>query len=81
MKKNALHALFVSLAMPLTVAVLSALGESRIDVYLSLFTLEYFVANALFSPRRKVPDFLGAALLALFIYFVTLRVVEVLYGG
>jgi len=81
LKRNVRYVAFLAVAMPLTVAVLSALGEQRIDVYLSLFTLEYFVANALFSPRRRTRDYLGIILLVIFTYFVAMRVMEVLYGG
>lgn len=62
----------------LTVPVFAALGEVRLDVYFSMFTLEYFIAYALFRPRRRFRDLIGPALFIIFIYIVALRVLEVL---
>ena len=80
MKKDFFFIAFLAFLMPLTVSVLSGLNEGRIDVYLSLFTLEYFIGVAVFRPRRRVFDFLGIALFILFIYFVTIRVMSIIYG-
>ncbi|MEM1546675.1 MAG: hypothetical protein QXY40_08340 [Candidatus Methanomethylicia archaeon] len=40
----------------ITVPSLTALGEYRIDVYISMFTLEYFVALSILRPRRRFKD-------------------------
>jgi hypothetical protein len=59
---------------------LAALKENRLDVYLSLFVLAYFVTEALFRPRHRTFNFLALVLLILFIIIVSLRVMEVLFG-
>jgi membrane protein implicated in regulation of membrane protease activity len=48
------------------------------DVYLSMFTLIYFAATAVYRPRRRTWDFLAFALLAVFTYIVAVRVLEIL---
>jgi len=67
-----------------TIIILELLGEGRLDVYLSLLTLEYLVSLALYSPfpssTQKALNLLGALLFAVFLYFVTLRVLEILVG-
>ena len=78
MDRNHLFNVLLSAMVFSTVAVLSALGEGRLDLYVSLFTLEYYVCSALLSPRRRAFDFLGAALLAAFATAVALRVAELL---
>jgi hypothetical protein len=60
------------------VSALAALNESRLDVYVSVFTLIYFAATAVFRPRRRTRDFLALALLAAFTYVVAVRVLEIL---
>ena len=82
MDRRGLMALTLSTLIVVTVASLSALGESRLDVYLSLFTLEYLVALALFSPfnprSQRALNAMGAVLFIVFCYFVAMRVMEVL---
>ena len=62
----------------ITVPILAALGESRLDAYISLFVLEYFVALALLRPRRRTWDFLAVILVAVFFVIVGFRVAETL---
>ena len=82
MDRRGLMALTLSTLIMATVASLSALGEPRLDVYMSLFTLEYLVALALFSPfnprSQRALNAMGAALFIAFCYFVAMRVLEVL---
>jgi len=74
----------LALLFTLTVAALSALGECRLDVYVSLFTLEYLVVLTLHSPlpspTQRVLNALAAVLFACFIYIVAVRVLEILVG-
>jgi len=79
--KNAAFNLVLGLMMFATVPVLAALGETRLDLYVSLFTLEYFVATALLRPRRRFRDPIAPALLAVFLVIVARRVVEILAGS
>lgn len=63
-----------------TVVSLAALGEARLEVYVSLFTVEYFACSALFRPRRKISsDVIGATLFLVFCYIVALKVWEILF--
>lgn len=67
-----------------TIVILSTLGENRLDVYISLFILEYFVAIALNTPlKRRVNQYLNLISIILFSVFsliVAARVIEILYG-
>ncbi len=62
-----------------TVTILSALGEARLDVYLSLFTVCYFASSALYQPRRRTVDFVGGALFMVFCVIVLRKILEILY--
>ena len=57
---------------------LSALGEERLDVYVSLFTVCHFVATALFQPRRRFFDVVGGALFIIFCIIVLRKVLEII---
>jgi len=65
-----------------TVFALSLLSEERIDVYMALFAVEFFVASELTSPltstqqRRK--NIVGVIMLVIFVGIVVERVLEIL---
>ena len=65
-----------------TVITLSLLGVDRIDVYVALFAIEFFVASELTSPFR--PDesrrrtLMGILLLTIFTAIVIERILEIL---
>ncbi|MEZ0345664.1 MAG: hypothetical protein ABWK01_03860 [Infirmifilum sp.] len=61
-----------------TVTVLSSLGEKRIDVYISMLTLEYTVLYATLKPKRGRGDILLAILVFVFLVFALMRILEVL---
>ena len=61
-----------------TVVALSALKEVRLDVYLSLFTVDYLVASAIFRPRRHILDVVGISLFSIFCIIVAEKVAEIL---
>ncbi|MCC6051907.1 MAG: hypothetical protein LM585_01545 [Fervidicoccaceae archaeon] len=63
----------------LIVMGLGFLGESRLDAYLSLLTLWYFVLYLIIRPPRRTYDLLGLGLLAMFFYFVTLRILSIIF--
>lgn len=79
MDRHALHLITLTLLITLAVSSLAALNENRLDVYLSIFTLAYFVSTAIFRPKRRTLDFLALILLAIFSYIVAIRVLEVLF--
>ena len=78
MDKQKQYLVSLGLLMYSTVVVLAALGESRLDVYVSLFTVEYFASSALFQPRRKFLDIVGGVLFLVFCFIVALKVWEII---
>mgnify|MGYP000253421049 CR=1 FL=1 len=78
MNKNLMSNLVLGALIFLTVAILGGLGEIRLDAYLSMFTLEYFIVLAVLRPRRRTKDFLAFVLLAIFFIIVGVRVAEIL---
>lgn len=75
----------LTLAYMLTTVIFSALGESHLDLYTSLYILEYFILTLLHSPfnpkAQKIIDITGYALFAVFMIIVTMKVLEILYGA
>lgn len=58
---------------------LSALRETRLEVYVSIFTVCYFAASALYRPRRRWLDVVGGGLFLAFCVIVALKVAEILF--
>ena len=79
------YLILLTVAFALTTVSLSAYGENRLDLYVSLYILEYFVLTLLhspFNPRvRKFLDAVGYALFAIFIIIVASKVMEILLGA
>jgi hypothetical protein len=65
-----------------TVVILSLLGVDRIDVYVALFAIEFFVGSELTSPFRPTEShrrtLIGIILLTIFTGIVIERIVEIL---
>ena len=80
MDKNRGYLLFLGFALVATQLLLALLGENRLEVYVSLFTVDYFAASALYRPRLRRFDYLGAALFTVFCITVALKVWEILVG-
>jgi len=78
MNKNYLANTIFTVMIMLTSSIFWILGETRVDAYFSMYTLEYFVVKALLNPRRLYKDFLAFVLLAIFAVIVGYRVYEVL---
>jgi len=76
--RNRLHLIFLASLITVATSVLAALGENRLDAYVSVFTLIYFALTAVFRPRRRTLDFLALMLLAAFSYIVAVKILEVL---
>jgi hypothetical protein len=68
----------------LTTVALSTYGPSGLDLYVSLYILEYFVLTLLHSPfnprAQKIIDITGSILFGTFVIIVTLKVLEILTG-
>lgn len=62
----------------LTVVALAALREPRLELYVSLFTVGYFVISAVFRPRRRWVDMVGIILFIVFSLIVAFMVAEIL---
>lgn len=73
---NTLLALLVTVSS----SWLYAVGEARFDVYISMYTLSYLVLKTVLRPRTVSRDYLGIGLFIVFLYFVSVRVYEVLIG-
>ena len=84
MEPEARLILLMGVMFAATVVVFSALGEERLDLYVSMFALEYFISIALHGPfKPKVGlymNVIGYFLLAVFSLIVAARVIEILYG-
>ena len=67
-----------------TIVIFTALGEKRLDVYISLFILEYFIVLALHSPLKEGVrlhfNIISIVLFIIFSLIVAARVIEILYG-
>ncbi len=73
-----MYILTLTIAVLSIVVLLAALKETKLDVYLSLYTVCYFVTSAIFRPRRRIGDIVGGSLFAVFCVIVGFRVVEIL---
>lgn len=74
MDRQNLYLITLTLLNTIAVASLTALGEYRLDVYVSIYTLIYFTLTAIFRPRKRVWDFLSVILLIVFTYIVVMRI-------
>jgi len=85
MKRFDMYFLLFSFLLSLFNSVLVLLGENRIDVYISISILIYFVALAIFGfeplTEMKSIKILSIFLFIIFIVIVGLRVYEILYPG
>lgn len=79
------YVILLTLAYMLTTATLSAYSEKRLDLYVSLYIVEYFILTLLHSPlnpkAKKIIDITGYALFTVFIIIVAMKVIEILYGA
>ena len=78
MDKQKQYLIILCILLMSTVVSLSALGEPRLDVYISLFTVCYFAATALFQPRKRYFDFVGGSLFVIFCFIVIQKVLEII---
>jgi len=68
----------------LTTVALSAYGPSGLDLYVSLYIVEYFILTLLHSPfnprAQKIISITSYVLFAVFLIIVALKVLEILIG-
>ncbi len=79
MDKHKIYIFTLTLTVLSIVVLLAALKETKLDVYLSIYTVCYFFTSALFRPRRRIGDIVGGGLFAVFCVIVGFRVVEILF--
>jgi hypothetical protein len=59
--------------------VFTFLNTTDIGIFVSSYTIEYFALRLILNPKMRLKvDVLGLVLLALFVYFVALRVAGIL---
>lgn len=67
-----------------TTFALSFYAASTLDLFVSLFIIEYFILTLLHSPfsarTQKVVNMIGYALFSVFILIVALKVLQILVG-
>jgi hypothetical protein len=70
--------LYAGLAMiPFT--TFAFLNTTDLGIYVSAYTIEYFALRLIMNPKTRLRvDVLGLFLLALFVYFVAVRVANIL---
>ncbi len=78
MDKQKKYVLSLYILMGLTVISLSALSETRLEVFFSLFTVSYFASTAIFQPRKKNMDYVGGFLFILFCYIVAMKIWDII---
>ena len=78
------YLLALTLFVLVTTILLTLKNEDRLDIFFSVFMIEYLVVTmifAYFNPRaRRLNGFLGGILLLVFLAMVTLKAVEILIG-
>ena len=78
MDKQKKYVITLYLLMACIVVSLSALNETRLEVFISLFTVAYFASTALYQPRKKGFDFVGAGLFLVFCFIVIQKIMEII---
>ncbi len=78
MERDHIANIILTIMMLTTFSTLYSLGEGRVDAYISMYTLEYFIIKALLKPRRITRDYLAIALFIAFTIIVAIRVMQVL---
>jgi len=59
--------------------VFTFLNTTDLGIFVSAYTIEYFALRLVMNPKLRLKvDVLGLVLLALFVYFVALRVASIL---
>jgi hypothetical protein len=84
MRLNERYIFSMAVAYALTTAIMAAFNEDRLDLYLSVYIIEYFILTLLHSPLKpkagRILDSTGYALFVVFVIIVSLKVWEILFG-
>jgi hypothetical protein len=80
MENQSTYILNLSFLLLIPTIILSALQESNFGVYFSFYVISYLTTSLIYRPRRRIFDFVGVALLVIWVfalvYTVTFRVVQ-----
>ena len=85
MDRHILFVLLLAVFFLFTVVIFATIGEGRLDVCISVFTIEYLVLVEILRPRRRFMTALGLdpvalGLVVIFGFIVTRKVLEILVG-
>ncbi len=76
------YLLSLTLTYSLSIFVLSFYTGATLDIYISVFIIEYFVVTLVHSPlepkTRKITNFIGYTLFAVFVLIVAIKVLAIL---
>ena len=79
------YILSVAVAFSFTTFVLSFFVASGLDLYVSLYIVEFFIITLLHSPlnvkTQRIVNFMGYGLFGVFVVIVVLKVLEILAGS
>lgn len=78
------YILIYTVMVALTTTILILLHEVRIDVYISLYILEYYIIRAIISPASaeltlSYLKFIDYLFLVIFIIIVAYRIIDILF--
>ena len=84
MRLSERYLISMAIAFSATTAILTAFNEDRLDLYLSVYIIEYFILTLLHSPLKpktsRMLDATGYVLFAVFAVIVAMKVWEILFG-
>lgn len=84
MRANEWYILSLAVSFALATFVLALLNETQLDLYISVYIIEYFILTLLqpLNPRTsRLLDFTGYTLFLVFVVIVALRAWAIIYGS
>jgi len=83
MDRHILFLVLLAVFLFFTVPIFAGAGEERLDVYISVFTIEYLALVGILRPRRKLLtrlrlDPVGLGLFIIFCFIVARKIIEIL---
>ena len=83
MDRHILFVLLLAVFFLFTVVIFATMGQTRLDVYISVFTIEYLALVEILRPRRRFMTPLGLdpvalGLVIIFGLIVTRKILEIL---
>jgi len=79
------YLLSLTFTFTLTTVALAFLNGNQLDLFISLYIVEYFILTLLHAPFKikvqKILNLMGYGFFAVFIAIVMLKVLEILFGA